>query len=377
MNKMALITVITLFACVLLFFLVLWKNSPGKPSPLLDEAGKTVAGSISEKIFVPIGGIRQGMFIRSKDLQNPVLLYLHGGPSFPNYFLVEQYQPRLEEYFTVCYWEQRGGGLSYHADIPSESMTFDQLTSDAFEVTNYLRKRFGKEKIYLMAHSGGTVIGIKAVARAPQLFHAYIAMAQVTRQAESEKIALRYMTDEYTNRGNQKLVQQLAPYTACESDSCLKTFFRSGLRDKTMHELGIGTMRTMLSVIRGVFIPSWFCHTYTLPEKLKMWKSKFSLLPRAKFVDELFELNIPLTFPKLEVPVYFLSGRHDLTVNYLLAKDYFEKLEAPLKGFYTFEKSAHSPLFEEPDRVRAIFEQDILHNKNGMSDELNSANSPA
>lgn len=363
-------TVITaLFFSILLLFVLVWIYSPGRPANLTDEKGKPIAGSFSEKIFVPIGGINQGMIIRSKNQQNPVMLYLHGGPSFPNYFLVEKFQPRLEDYFTVCYWEQRGGGLSYQPDIPVESMNFEQLTSDAIELTNYLRKRFGKEKIYLMAHSGGTVIGIQAVAQAPQLFHAYIAMAQITRQAQSERIAYQYMLEEFRQRADQKMLRQLTEFRVTDNDSCLKRFFRSGLRDNAMHKLGIGTMHMMHSVITGVFIPSWFCKAYTLREKLNTWKAKFSFLPKAKFVDEMLAMDIPEQFPSLLVPTYFLNGLFDFTVNTSLARDYYENLQAPLKGFYTFEQSAHSPLFEEPDRVRAIFEQDILQLKNTLRDE--------
>jgi pimeloyl-ACP methyl ester carboxylesterase len=73
--------------------------------------------------------------------------------------------------------------------------------------------------------------------------------------------------------------------------------------------------------------------------------------------------------PKLDVPVYFLSGKYDLTVNIDLSKAYLEKLQAPLRGFYTFENSAHSPLFEEPQRVNEIFAKDILRGKILLADK--------
>ncbi|MCB9036458.1 MAG: alpha/beta hydrolase [Lewinellaceae bacterium] len=129
-------------------------------------------GSISEKIYVNINGVEQGMFIKSKDATRPVLLFLHGG--IPVYFLTKKYPTGLEDYFTVVWWEQRGSGLSYSSNIPPESLTLEQMISDTKEVTNYLRKRLGQDKIYLMAHSGGTFIGMHVAARAPELYHAYI-----------------------------------------------------------------------------------------------------------------------------------------------------------------------------------------------------------
>ena len=349
--------------------------SPGKPEQFLVKDNKPLVGSISEKSFVTIGGVRQGMFIRSKNINHPVLLYLHGGPAFPNYFLIEKFNPGLEDYFTVCYWEQRGGGLSYSPDIPMESMTFEQLTADAIEVSNYLRNRFGKEKIYLMAHSGGTPIAIQAVVKAPEIYHAYIAMAQITNQAESEKIAWKYITEQYAALGKTKELKELKKYPVLESDTSILPFYQSMIRDKSMHELGIGTMQEMTSVFWGVFIPVWMCKAYTIQEKINIWISKFTFIKKAKFVEQLFTYDIPALVPSLEVPVYFLSGKYDLTVNTALSKAYLKKLQAPAKGFYTFENSAHSPLFEEPQLVKEIIEKDILKGTTVLADNLSFNNS--
>jgi pimeloyl-ACP methyl ester carboxylesterase len=171
--------------CLLIFLRVI---SPGIPKQYTDSEGQPLEGSLSEKIFVNIGGVKQGMFIRSKNMDNPVLLFLHGGPGFPNYFLFEKFNPGLEDYFTVCYWEQRGGGLSYTPEVTIESMTLDQLSSDAIEVANYLRERFRKDKIYIMAWSGGSTIALSAVSRTPQLFHAYIAMDKLQGSLNLKKL---------------------------------------------------------------------------------------------------------------------------------------------------------------------------------------------
>lgn len=147
----AVLVLIGLVSTSLIFILI---KSPGKTEQFLDSDGRPLAGSLSEKTFVSIGGVSQGMFIQSKNTNNPVLLYVHGGPAFPNYFLIEKYRPGLEDFFTVCYWEQRGGGLSFSAEVGIETMTFRQLTSDAIEVTNYLRKRFSKDKVFIIGALG-------------------------------------------------------------------------------------------------------------------------------------------------------------------------------------------------------------------------------
>ncbi len=141
-----------LAACVLIVVGFLQSHSPGKPAPFIEANGKTLPNSLSEKVRVDINGVEQGMFIKSKDVSHPVLLYLHGG--MPDYFLTEKYPTGLEDLFIVCYWEQRGTGISYDPNAPRDAIHTGQMISDTLAVTNYLRQRFGKEKIYLMGHSG-------------------------------------------------------------------------------------------------------------------------------------------------------------------------------------------------------------------------------
>jgi len=127
-------------------------------------------------------------------------------------------------------------------------------------------------------------------------------------------------------------------------------------------------MHQMKSIIRDVFIPAWTCRAYTLGEKFRIWKSKFSFLPGTGLHNELLGSDYRELVPGLEVPVYFLSGAYDYTVNIDLARGYHDQIKAPLKGFYTFEHSAHSPLFEEPDRCREILTRDVLQGRNDLAD---------
>jgi pimeloyl-ACP methyl ester carboxylesterase len=363
-GQIMLIVVSIFLACILILVgvLQLW-SYPGKPQPFTDENGNPLPGSISEKIFVEINGVQQGMFIKSKDVKNPVLLYLHGG--MPDYFLTEQYPTGLEDYFTVVWWEQRGSGISYSADIPPETMTLDQMISDTQEVTNYLRQRFGKEKIYLMGHSGGTFIGIQAAARAPELYHAYIGVAQMSYQLKSEKLAYEYMLQEFKMNGNTNMVRKLeaAPVTMTGGTP---DAYRV-LRDPAMHSLGVGTMHQMNSVVTGIFLPSFQSRDYTLPEKIHTWTAK-AKSGVASLWDDMLATDLSQQVTELAVPVYFFSGVYDYTVNYTLAKDYFEKIHAPVKGFYTFEQSAHSPIFEEPEKVQKILREDVLTGTNHLAD---------
>ena len=208
-----------------------------------DEDDRQVRDGVAEKAFAEINGIRQGMFIQRKDAAHPVLLFLHGG--LPEYFLTERYPTGLENDFTVAWWEQRGAGLSYKPGIPPETMNLEQFIADTISVTNYLRDRFGKDKIYLMAHSGGTFFGIQAAARAPELYHGYVGVAQMVRQLESERLAYEYMLERFTQAGDSRMVRRLAAAPVTMTDGTPPGYL--ALRDRAMHRLGAGTTHDMRS----------------------------------------------------------------------------------------------------------------------------------
>jgi pimeloyl-ACP methyl ester carboxylesterase len=363
MGRVMLIFLSALLVGVFVLISVLMAWSPGKPEPFLDDNGHTLAGSISEKIFVNINDVEQGMFIKGKDINNPVLLYLHGG--MPDYLLTQKYPTGLEEIFTVVWWEQRGSGLSYRPDLPKETMNMEQMVSDTIELTNYLRQRFGVDKIYLMGHSGGTFIGIQAVARAPELYYAYIGVAQMSYQLKSEQLAYEYMLQQFKENGDTNMSQKLEAAPVTMTGGVPDSY--NLIRDIAMHKLGIGTMHDMRSVVTGIVLPSFQFREYTLGEKLNLWRAKSQSGISTLWSDMMVvDLNQEVT--KLDLPIYFFEGRYDYTVNYALARDYFEKLNAPVKGFYTFENSAHSPMFEEPEKMQKILLEDVLAGTNNLSD---------
>lgn len=137
-----------------------------------------------------------------------------------------------------------------------------------------------------------------------------------------------------------------------------------------MHELGIGTTHDMDSVITGIFLPSWQFRAYTLAEKLNLWRGKrFSGSSALGLWDTMQAMDLNQHVTELTIPVYFLHGLYDYTCAYELAQAYATRLTAPRKGFYTFEQSAHSPIFEEPERARQIFREDVLMGTNRLADE--------
>lgn len=361
-------TISILLAVIIILTGILSAMSPGKPKPFHDENGNPLAGSLSEKILVDINGVKQGMFIQSKDIHNPVLLFVHGGPGMPEYWLTQRYPTGLEDHFTVVWWEQRGAGLSYQPGISSETMTAKQFVADTLEVTRYLLKRFGQEKIYILGHSWGSYIGVQAAAQAPELYYAYIGVAQISYQLQSEQLAYEYALTQYRAMGDLRMVRRLeaAPPTMTVP---LPAEYEA-LRDEYMHGAGIGTTHEMKSVITGIFLPSWQFSEYTLVEKVNLWRGKvYSRSRDYGLWETMLTTNLSRQVTKLDLPVYFFHGQYDYTCAYPLTGAYFDQIHAPMKGFYTFEHSAHSPLFEEPEKALHILLEDVLNGKNTLADE--------
>ena len=285
-----------------------------------------------------------------------MLLYLHGG--LPEYFLQERRPTALEDCFTVAWWEQRGAGLSYSSSLPPASMTTEQFIGDTLAVTHYLRQRFARNRIYLMAHSGGSFIGIQVVARHPELYAGYIAMAQMVDQLRSERLAYEYMVAEFQRRHDHRMLKRLVAAPVSEAHGTPRPYL--AVRDTAMHRLGVGTTHDMKSVITGVFLPSLVSPHYSLAEKVRLWRGKLASGVSVLW-DDMLATDLAERVPSLDVPTYFLHGVFDRTCSYDLARDYFQRLEAPVKGFYTFEHSAHSPIFEEPERAGRIMREDVLN----------------
>lgn len=137
----------------------------------------TSPDGVQESYKVRIGGIEQWLYVRGQDRANPLLLFVHGGPASPAAPSLWQFQRPLEEYFTVVQWDQRGAGRTFldnDPDAVADSIRIQRYVDDAIEVAEHLRQRYGKRKLVLVGHSWGTVVGMHAALRRPDLFHAYV-----------------------------------------------------------------------------------------------------------------------------------------------------------------------------------------------------------
>lgn len=307
----------------------------------------------TRKLGVEINGALNGMFITSTNENNPVLLFISGGPGVPeiwfNEVYAEQYPNELADHFTVCYWDYLGEGLSYNKKIKPEEISLERLAADAREVAQYLKSRYHQEKIYLMAHSSGSHLGLYLAQTDSEDFYCYFGMGQdYTQGIRRYEEGYNFMKAEFEKTDNKKSLKKmnkLAGYTKEGEFKIKKQKKLAAKWENILLSAGCATTREMRSDAKDIFFKQMSAKCYTSQEKINYWKGKI-LCSKSAYRSYHVEADKPCL-----IPVYFFSGYYDYTCPPALAKELLEKLEAPEKSFYTFYNSAHSPLWEENDLV--------------------------
>lgn len=338
--KFVIVPVLVLIVIVVGFLLgrrAWFQNSVKKQRAITEANGIEILDEIE------IGGIRQWIQIRGRDKSNPIMLFLHGGPGVGFLAFARTFQDSWENHFTVVQWDQRGAGKSFNKNIPLSSMTLEQMKADTIEVIQYLRKRFNREKIFLMGHSWGSYLGIHAIKNHPEWFYAYIGVGQVVNMCEGEKISYDYTLRIAKERGNKEAIEQLSSLAPYPSENMIKKLFVQ--RDWLLKFNGSFYHETNTKFIDNVFI---YAPEYSISNIINYKKGlRFS----AESLWEQFMGSDMATLGyDFQVPIFFFSGRYDYQVPADLSFDYFGKIQAPYKEFVWFEDSAHNPMMEETEK---------------------------
>jgi pimeloyl-ACP methyl ester carboxylesterase len=325
----------------------------------------TTAKSMSNLEEIMLGGARQSILLQSENIDNPILLCLHGGPGmpFPGVscrgvdYVVNLTTKNLIKHFTLVYWDQRGTGKSVKG-IPVESYRLEQFISDANELTDYLLKKFGRKKIYLLAISWGSIIGFNLIARYPEKFHAYFGLAQIVNWVESDKIIYQRLIGVAKEKNNQKALKELIqagepPYEHPAKWGMMRKWnVRFGAlfhKEKGRRTPGFlysfslmlkskdYTFRDMINTITG--FPKYYTH---------------------QMIQDFNSVNFFESIKRVEVPVYFFHGIHDKNIEGTITERFYNQLEAPNgKQMIWLKYSSHAFY---PDDAR-IVEDFIIQTK--------------
>ena len=302
--------------------------------------------AIDEKLTLTIGGIPQSVRIRSTDGSLPVLLFLHGGPGVCDRHWVLRDQSSLAEIATMVCWDQRGAGLSWSRKLRGGDMQISRCVEDAHELIDYLKKRFGKTAVYVVGHSWGTALGTLLGQKYPEDVAVYIGMGQFVNGPENEEISYDFVLEEAKRRGDRKALASLERIGRPQNGHYANLDDLMVQRD-LMTKYGGEDYGESDGIMKSMILPLLRSPEYTLPDLWKYYKGAFFCL--SSMWDEVVDLRFDETVPELKMPVYLTEGSHDQNTPISIAQRWFDQLTAPRKKWIWFEKSAHSPIKNEPE----------------------------
>ena len=306
--------------------------------------------------FITVNGDRQNIRVRSQSADLPVLLFLHGGPGVCDRNWVMKYQSDLSEVCTMVCWDQRASGKSCTKASLNGGITVEMMIEDACAVVDELCRRFGKEKIYIVGHSWGSILGVMLTKRIPEKIAYYIGMGQFVEGAENERLSYEFCLNEARRVGDDKVVAKLekgAPVNGMYPDKDAMMLQRDCLT-----KYGGAEYHCREGIVKSLLIPLIKSDEYSLPELVKYARGALTLPD--KLWGEVIANNFFETASKLDVPVRITQGRHDYNTPSEIVSRWIDMLDAPAKEIVWFEESAHSPIKEEPELWGRVIREKIF-----------------
>jgi pimeloyl-ACP methyl ester carboxylesterase len=307
--------------------------------------------AVATSLLLPVNGVNQYLEIKGDSKTKPVLLFIHGGPSWPATPMNRKYNQDLAKDFVFVSWDQRNCGKS-QTDT-TVALTPELYVEDAHVVTQFLKKTYHQDKIYVIGHSWGSLIGVMLVQKYPQDYAAYIGMGQMVNPGKSEMLARNYVVQQATLQKDTATLSALAKIPFSEDggyqnglDDLLK--FRM-LSDKYLSTKETAELPNPMQLYSDYKALDWMTPAMRTGKQLESYMngSKVNFLKRTTF----------------QLPVYLLVGKYDYTTSAELAKQYFTAIKAPKKQLFMFEHSGHAPSWEEPELFRTRLLQIAAANK--------------
>lgn len=306
-------------------------------------------GGISEMREISLGGISQYIAIEGENRDNPVCLFLHGGPglSLP-YGVSSRHQVEtVSSHCNVVYWDQRGAGKTYSQNKEAVDFTYAQLESDAKELIAYLREEFKQEKIYLIGYSWGSVLGLRLAATIPDQLAGYFGLSQVVSSRDSERLLYDWLLEEFETTGRHQFVTQLKklglpPY---QKESSQQAFQEVMTQSNAYVKWNEG--------LPNVNILNWIFQVLTCPDLSMteaydtLFRASNQTLTKSAYWEELQTVDLLEEIKEIKIPLYFATGAGDYICPVSLVERFVDQVSATEKDVLILEHSAH--YFSEED----------------------------
>ena len=324
---------------------------------ILRESHSIAEPGIDQMELVEIGGIRQALYFRGEDTANPVMLFLHGGPGSSEMPFIHTFQYEWEKDFTIVHWDQRNAGKTYYANDPEAvlpTMTAERVLEDAREVTAYIKQKLNKDKLVIMGHSWGSVLGTMLVQAYPEDFSAYIGVGQIVNMMDNERVGYEAALEAARAAGNQSdiaALEALAPYPGNYDES-----FNSRIVEVRGYQTkyGLATGMELGTILAAGTSP--YCSTGELMYFLTVDALKYQGDAMRFLMEDYDARNYGVEY---SVPIYYIMGENDYQTPYPIAAAYFEEISAPEKRFFSVPDAGHFTMLENKEEFTRILLEEI------------------
>ena len=308
---------------------------------------KTPDGGINESMYVEVNGTRQWINIYGEDIDNPVLLYLHGGPGSSTSDIDYAFTRKWADVYTVVTWDQRNCGKSYSAEQNDTVLTRDLFMEDGKELTEFLLDHMGKEKITVLGHSWGSFYGANLVLEYPEYYDCFIGTGQLVDMVENET-AFKEEAGKWAQGDDEALalVDQLTPEDF--------TMEHIAARNALMEKYGYGMMvdGSDYNLVTTIL----FNPNYSIVDWVKYFQRDMGVYMDFFKSDEMRAFSLKNRYD-YEVPYFNINGDKDYQTNFNLAHEYFDEVNAPYKQIFIMKDTTHGLLESKSEEFSEILHE--------------------
>ncbi|MFD3450322.1 alpha/beta fold hydrolase [Microbacteriaceae bacterium 4G12] len=308
--------------------------------------------------YVSINGTNQYLFHSGTKNDNPVLLYLHGGPGSVESLFAHAFQDKVEEIFTIVHWDQRGAGKTLTKN-PDKYPTIDLMLQDLYEIIQYLKKKYNQQKIILLGRSWGTILGSTFIKQYPEEIAYFIGVAPVISMLENERVGYEKVKELILQANDKKSLKKLEvigdyPGEKITFDGdflkkCMKVRKLQGKYDLA----GKSDLPVLITIFKSPIFK--FSDLLAFSKGLKATRKVHV------FLEDFDLMSEPADY---EMPIYYILGEYDWQAPYVIAQEYFSRISAPYKELFLIPNAGHRIMLDQTNLfAEALFQIHDRENK--------------
>ncbi len=303
-----------------------------------------------------LGGMKQTIHIWGTKKENPVVLFLHGGPGVPNRHGMAKNHMDLIDDFTIVAWDQRGTGGSYFGCDPG-TLTLDQLISDCAQLIDYLCETLDQKKIFLLGASWGTELGTFVCQRYPEKVAGYIGYGQVVDGVKNEELSYAFALEKATEANCAEDMEELERIGPPVEGQYKPVFEGLMTQRRIMKKYGGHSTK------KGGYFSTTVMPILTSPElnlRDKIGTAKGYKVCLSQMWPTIVRYDFLKDCGPFQMPYFIFQGRLDRNTPAALIQEFYDSIEAPEKDLVWFEHSAHGPMGEEPEKFKRLMREKLL-----------------